>query len=100
MPYICRNFQRRLLMFYQRWFLHLSKLILMTAIASTSIAWSSLGRADIGDLEQKLGPRPIDGVYVEAVENYANPKQRQYGFDFGFWPLNPYYNGFSLDGFY
>jgi hypothetical protein len=52
------------------------------------------------DLQQKYGPRPVDGVYVEAVQSYLNPKQSEYGFDFGLWPLQPYYNGFSLDAYY
>ena len=49
------------------------------------------------DLENKYGPRPVDGVYVEAVQSYIPPKHNQFGLDFGLWPLNPYYNGFSID---
>ena len=49
------------------------------------------------DLEQQFGPRPLDGVFVEALQSYSNPRSHHIGFDFGVWPLNPYYNGFSLD---
>ena len=38
----------------------------------------------------------MDGVYVEALQSYSNPRQSQFGFDFGIWPVQPYYNGFSL----
>lgn len=49
------------------------------------------------NLEQKFGPRPIDGVYVEAVQNYSNPVNHHIGFQFGVWPIQPYYNSFSLN---
>lgn len=49
------------------------------------------------ELEQRFGPKPLDGVYVDAIQSYQNPRNHQFGFDFGMWPLNPYYNGFSLD---
>src|SRR5690606_27080944 len=52
------------------------------------------------DLTNKYGPRPIDGIYLEAVQGYIMPKQHQLGLDFGLWPLQPYYNGFSLNASY
>lgn len=52
------------------------------------------------DLEQQFGPRPLDGVYIEALQSYSNPRSSQLGFDFGAWPLQPYYNGFSLGANY
>jgi outer membrane beta-barrel protein len=52
------------------------------------------------DLEAKYGPRPVDGIYVEAVQNYIAPKRNEIGLDFGVWPLQPYYNGFSIAGSY
>lgn len=49
------------------------------------------------DLEQRFGPRPLDGVYIEAIQAYVNPRSHHLGVDFGVWPLNPYYNGFSVN---
>ena len=39
----------------------------------------------------------MDGVFVEALQSYSNPRSQHIGFDFGVWPIQPYYNGFSLD---
>jgi hypothetical protein len=52
------------------------------------------------DLVPKYGPRPVDGTYIEAVQTYMIPRQSQIGLDFGLWPIQPYYNGFSLDAYY
>jgi outer membrane beta-barrel protein len=49
------------------------------------------------ELEEKFGARPLDGVYVRAVENQLNPRTNRVAFDLGVWPLQPYYNGFSLN---
>jgi outer membrane beta-barrel protein len=49
------------------------------------------------DLQEKFGPRPIDGTYVESLQTYLNPKNHHLGFSLGIWPIQPYYNGFSLD---
>ncbi|MFW1123224.1 hypothetical protein ACEV8Z_24645, partial [Vibrio parahaemolyticus] len=40
---------------------------------------------------------PLDGVSIEALETYKNPKSNQFEFGLGVWPLNPYFNGFSVD---
>lgn len=48
------------------------------------------------DLEEQFGPRPLDGVYIEALQSYSNPRSSQWGFDFGVLPNQPYYNGFSV----
>ncbi len=61
----------------------------------STYAWSASS-----ELEQRFGPKPLDGVYVEALQTYSNPRNSHFGFDFGVWPLNPYYNGFSLDANY
>ncbi len=45
----------------------------------------------------QAGIKPLDGVKIEALETYQNPKQRQFDFGLGLWPLDPYYNGFSID---
>lgn len=52
------------------------------------------------ELEQKFGPKPLDGVYVEALQSYSNPRSSHLGFDVGVWPLQPYFDGFSLDANY
>lgn len=49
------------------------------------------------ELEEKFGTRPLDGVIVEALESYRNPKKSQLGFDLGYWPFNSYYTGFSVN---
>ena len=43
------------------------------------------------------GEKPLDGVNVEAVQTYKNPKSQQIFFGLGLWPLDPYYNGLSVD---
>jgi outer membrane beta-barrel protein len=47
--------------------------------------------------DEKPGQRPLDGVTIEALETYQNPKAHQVDFGLGVWPLNPYFNGFSVD---
>src|SRR4051812_43076553 len=68
------------------------------ALLLAPLVWSSIvfGAAP-SDLEPKYGPRPVDGVYAEAVQEYTAPKKNQIELDFGIWPLQPYYNGFSID---
>src|SRR4051794_36845015 len=51
-------------------------------------------------VEESFGPRPLDGVVVEALETYRNPKTNQIGLNLGVWPFNAYYTGFSLTGAY
>jgi hypothetical protein len=43
------------------------------------------------------GPRPMDGVFVEAVETYSGSKSQQIDFGLSTFPLDPYYNGFGID---
>jgi outer membrane beta-barrel protein len=50
--------------------------------------------------DDKPGEKPLDGVNIEAVETYQNPKGNQIDVGLGFWPLNPYFNGVSLDAGY
>ncbi|MBF0442127.1 MAG: hypothetical protein HQK54_09495 [Oligoflexales bacterium] len=42
----------------------------------------------------------LDGVKIQAVENYKNANSHIFNFGLGVYPLNPYYNAFSLDGSY
>jgi hypothetical protein len=41
--------------------------------------------------------KPLDGVNVEALESYQNPKAQQLDFGLSLFPLDPYYNGFAID---
>lgn len=43
------------------------------------------------------GIKPLDGVRIQAVETYQNPKKQQLDFGLGLWPMDPYFNGFSVD---
>ncbi len=43
------------------------------------------------------GVQPMDGVNIEAVETYRNPKSRQIDFGLCVYPVDPYYNGFGID---
>jgi len=74
--------------------------VLLSFLAFISIWDGPQALAAPADLQQKYGPRPIDGQYVEAVQNYMVPKTSQLGLDLGVWPLQPYYNGFSVDAYY
>lgn len=51
----------------------------------------------LSDEPDKPGLRPLDGVQIEAIETYQNPKKRAVDYGLGIWPVNPYYNGFSLN---
>lgn len=42
----------------------------------------------------------LDGVEVEAIETYVNPKTHEIGISLGLYPFNPYYNAFSIAGSY
>ncbi len=41
--------------------------------------------------------QPLDGVTIEALETYPNPRTSSVDFGLGIWPLSPYYNSFSVD---
>lgn len=47
--------------------------------------------------DQKFSEHPMDGVVIEALETYRNPKPNSLEVGLGVWPLNPYFNGFSVD---
>lgn len=44
-----------------------------------------------------VGLQPLDGVNIEAVETYQNPKKQKIDFGLCVYPLDPYYNGFGID---
>ena len=43
------------------------------------------------------GLQPLDGISIEAVETYRNPKTQQVDVGLALLPLDPYYNGFAID---
>ena len=43
------------------------------------------------------GVQPMDGVNIEALETYLNPKRQQIDFGLAVLPIDPYYNGFGID---
>ena len=42
--------------------------------------------------------KKLDGITVEAVETYRNPRQLEVAIGGGIYPLDPYYLGFSVNG--
>jgi outer membrane beta-barrel protein len=49
---------------------------------------------------QETYNKALDGVMVEAVENYPNPKNSEMGLQLGLLPFKSYYTGFALTGDY
>lgn len=48
----------------------------------------------------EMSIKSLDGVNIEAVENYPNTKSHELGLGIGFYPFKPYYYGFSIMGDY
>jgi outer membrane beta-barrel protein len=45
-------------------------------------------------------PKPLDGVLVEAVEDYINPKTSSFFLGVGIYPFDAYYNDISINAGY
>jgi outer membrane beta-barrel protein len=74
------------------------RFVIFLLVAIAPPLWSSHVRAEeSGERVESFKPRPLDGVLIDAVETYINPKSSQLTFDLGFWPFNAYYTGFSLN---
>lgn len=56
----------------------------------------------VGQIQDKplVTPKPLDGVLVEAVETYMNPKNNETMVGLGVYPLNPYFLGFGVHAAY
>jgi outer membrane beta-barrel protein len=68
---------------------------------TSSIAKAADDKKAVADKPaEKFGEHPLDGINIEAVETYRNPAKNQFDFALGVWPLNPYFNGFSIDAGY
>lgn len=50
--------------------------------------------------DEEFKERPLDGVTIEALETYRNPKQSQLTFDLSMLPFNAYYTGFGINAAY
>lgn len=44
--------------------------------------------------------KPLEGVTIEALESYGQFRSNELGVEFGIFPFNSYFTGFSLTGFY
>lgn len=69
---------------------------------------SSISRAEFSfqsenskeEVSNSFEPRKLDGVTIEAVETYLNPKQDELGIGLGYLTSNPYYMGFAFNAGY
>lgn len=52
------------------------------------------------DAKGDMAPKTLDGVYIEAVENYPNLLNQEIGLGLGVFPTKPYYTAFSVYGDY
>jgi outer membrane beta-barrel protein len=52
------------------------------------------------DDDSDFKERPLDGVTIEALETYRNPKNSQLTFDVSMLPFNAYYTGFGINAAY
>src|SRR5258708_2387143 len=50
--------------------------------------------------DDEFKERPLDGVTIEALETYRNPKNSQLTFDLSMLPFNAYYTGFGINAAY
>ena len=66
-------------------------------LVSSVVLFGAAGQDEPPDLSR---PKTLDGIYVQAVESYINPKHHELSFGVGLFPFNAYYNGFSADGGY
>src|SRR5262249_1899190 len=46
--------------------------------------------------EKDSGPASMDGVWLEAVENYPAVRKNSLDFGIGIYPYDPYYNAFAF----
>lgn len=71
----------------------------LCAIVVLFLTWTSLS-ARASDKDKSFKEEPLDGVTIEALEVYRNPRNNSIDFGLGIWPLSPYYNSFSVDASY
>ena len=59
--------------------------------------WSFAAKGEPTEIYQA---RTLDGVVLEAVETYLEPKSSEVGIGTGWYPLNPYFNGLGITADY
>jgi outer membrane beta-barrel protein len=74
------------------------------ALAATSATSASPPASDdelsLGTPDGLYQPRTLDGVTIEAVETYLNPKDSELTLGMSWYPFNPYYNGLGIGAGY
>jgi hypothetical protein len=84
------------------------KKLILSGLMVCAVAFPRFARAAEAELHgeapkeanEELTPKTLDGVFIEAVENYPNPHTQEVGLGLGMYPFKPYYYGFSLTGDY
>jgi outer membrane beta-barrel protein len=66
----------------------------VTSSSANSPSTNASGSADL------TKPKPLDGVILEAVETYAEPKTNEIGLGIGIYPFDAYYYGVSINAAY
>ncbi|MDR3607070.1 MAG: hypothetical protein P4M08_06795 [Oligoflexia bacterium] len=72
-------------------------LLIATALAVPARAESGASASGSDDFTK---PKPMDGVTLEAVETYAEPRTNEIGLGVGIYPFDAYYYGLSVNGGY
>lgn len=52
------------------------------------------------ETETPFAIKKMDGVTIEALETYINPRSHELSFNLGWYPWDPYYTGFGVSGGY
>jgi hypothetical protein len=79
------------------------------------VVWSEEGEKEVTTASKSPTPAPgatpsvteqssfrdtLDGVVVEAIDTYPNPRKNEFNFGMGIFPFSAYYNGFALNASY
>jgi len=83
-----------------------SALVVAFALSITAPSFASEGGASTAGTQENgvekglYEPKPLDGVVIEAVEDYPNPLGNKLGLGVGLYPFNGYYTGLIFNGLY
>jgi outer membrane beta-barrel protein len=69
-------------------------------LLTVSLCVLGVDRAHAADTISSSTPKLIDGVQMEAVENYINPRSSEINLGIGVYPFDAYYYGLSINGGY
>ena len=75
------------------------KTIIYTLFLGALLSPSALAASD-SDIRRFYEPKPLDGVTIEAVESYPNPRSNEMGLGIGLYPFNPYYTAVLINANY